>query len=133
MRARRVFLDANILFSAAYREDSGLLRLWKPGGAALITSQYALEEARRNLDEPEQRARLAALAGKMMVIETAGAAPGLPPGVTLPEDDVPILLAAIACRATHLLTGDARAFGRYYGKTIGGVTVLKPSMFLAEK
>ncbi len=29
---RRVFLDANILFSAAYREKAGLLRLWRLPG-----------------------------------------------------------------------------------------------------
>jgi hypothetical protein len=33
----------------------------------------------------------------------------LPEGVSLPEKDVPILLAAIEARATHLLTGDLRA------------------------
>jgi predicted nucleic acid-binding protein len=45
----RVFLDANVLFSAAYRSDSGLLKLWKLKRTKLITSTYALEEARTNL------------------------------------------------------------------------------------
>ena len=42
-------MDANILFSAAYRSDAGLKRLWKLPGARLITSAYAVEEARRNM------------------------------------------------------------------------------------
>ena len=43
----RVFLDANILFSAAYRSESGLKQLWHISEAQLLTSQYAVEEARR--------------------------------------------------------------------------------------
>ena len=52
----RVFLDANILLSAALRPKAGLLRLWKLANAALMTSDHAIEEARRNLDAPGQRA-----------------------------------------------------------------------------
>ena len=47
----RVFLDANILFSAAYRRESGLKQLWRISETQLLTSGYAVEEARRNLDE----------------------------------------------------------------------------------
>jgi predicted nucleic acid-binding protein len=54
----RVFLDANVLLSAALRPKAGLLRLWTLANAALITSDHAIEEARRNLDAPGQRARL---------------------------------------------------------------------------
>jgi hypothetical protein len=32
----------------------------------------------------------------------------------LPENDRPILWAAISIRATHLLSGDFKAFGRFY-------------------
>lgn len=49
----RLFLDANILFSAAYRPDAGLRRLWEVPNVELVTSAYAGEEARRNLDLPE--------------------------------------------------------------------------------
>ena len=54
----RLFLDANVLFSAAYRAEAGVTRLWSDERWALITSEYAIEEARRNLDEREQLARL---------------------------------------------------------------------------
>jgi uncharacterized protein len=47
----RLFLDANVLFSAAYRPDAGLGQLWKLEGAILCSSHYALEEARINLTE----------------------------------------------------------------------------------
>lgn len=54
----RLFLDANVLFSAAYRPDAGLLQLWKIKNVILCSSAYALEEARINLEEENQRARL---------------------------------------------------------------------------
>ena len=40
-----VFLDANVLFSAAYRSEAGLQRLWDLKGVELVSSMYAVEEA----------------------------------------------------------------------------------------
>ena len=54
----RVFLDANVLFSAAYRPDSRLRELWALAEVELVTSAYSVEEACRNLDNPVQRADL---------------------------------------------------------------------------
>jgi hypothetical protein len=51
----RLFLDANVLSSAAYRSDAGLRRLWSLDNVELCTSGYALEEARVNLSEETQR------------------------------------------------------------------------------
>jgi predicted nucleic acid-binding protein len=56
-----VFLDANVLFSAAYRPDAGLVRLWHVAGVELISSDYAVQEARRNLATAAQRERLETL------------------------------------------------------------------------
>jgi hypothetical protein len=53
--------------------------------------------------------------------------------VELAEKDAPILLAAIGARATHLLTGDVRDFGRYFGKRLGGVLVLTPGEYLRRR
>jgi uncharacterized protein len=122
-----VFLDANILFSAAYRSDAGLKRLWKLPGARLITSAYAAEEARRNLGYPERREDLAGLLDSLEVVTTALPAEHLLYStVKLPEKDQPILLAAIGAGATHLLTGDFRHFGSHYGERIVGVLILPP-------
>jgi hypothetical protein len=127
-----VFLDANILFSAAYRSDTGLKRLWKLPGARLITSAYAAEEARRNLGYPEQREDLAGLLDSVEVVTTALPAEHLLYStVKLPEKDQPILLAAIGAGATHLLTGDFRHFGPYYGERIQGVLILPPGDYLS--
>jgi hypothetical protein len=124
----RVFLDANVLFSAAWRADSGLLRLWRLD-VVRVTSSYALEEALRNLD-PERRSRLRVLRGDVDVIDHRPEHLDLPAGVRLPADDRPILGAAIAAGASHLLSGDRRAFGELYGRRVEGVLVLRPAAYL---
>src|SRR5277367_1854968 len=100
----RLFLDANVLFSAAYRNDARLLRLWKLNSVTLCSSRYALEEARINLSDEDQRMRLAKLSGSIQLIEAGHGT--LPRGIFLPEKDVPIFLAAVEAQATYLLTGD---------------------------
>ena len=124
----RLFLDANILCSAAYRPNAGLLRLWKLNNVALCSSQYALEEARFNLAEESQRSRLARLAQRVQLFDSFSHE--FPADVSLPEKDKPILLAAIEARATHLITGDVRHFGPYFGKKIEGILVLTPADYL---
>ena len=42
----QVFLDANVLFSAAYRLDTPLRKLFSLPNVMLVTSAYALEEAK---------------------------------------------------------------------------------------
>lgn len=124
----RLFLDANVLFSAAYRADSGLLQLWKLEGTAVCSSRYAVEEARFNLGEAAQRRRLEGLELRLSLFDSA--VKQLPRGISLPEKYVPILLAAIEASATHLLTGDLQHFGPYLGKRIEGILVLTPREYL---
>ena len=128
----RVFLDANVLFSAAYRERAGLLELWELPRVALLTSGYAAEEARRNLEDEEARRRLHHLLKEVEILPEATRLT-LPDGIRLTEKDRPILLAAIAARATHLLTGDVSDFGPYFGKRIQGVLIQTPAAFLVSR
>lgn len=129
----RVFLDANVLFSAAYRIDSALRRLWKLSKVELISSEYAVTEARQNLDTDDHHNRLdGLLRGMAIVAESAEPAP-LPKGVSLPTKDQPILAAAIAAGATHLLTGDKADFGNLFGKQIDGVLIQLPADYLAAR
>jgi uncharacterized protein len=126
---RRVFLDANVLFSAAYREGAGLLALWELPGIRLLTSGYAAEEARRNLDAAEKRLKLEGLLDAVEVVPEAPNQP-LPADVRLPENDRPILRAALAAGATHLLTGDLRDFGHVLNRKVAGVRIQTPGAFL---
>jgi uncharacterized protein len=127
----RLFLDANILFSAAYRHSSELLALWRLKDVKLCTSRFALEEARINLSDEAQRQRLVNLSNSVDLFDAPDE--GLPEGIRLPEKDVPILLAAVAARATHLLTGDVRHFGPYLGRKVCGILVLVPGDYLKRR
>lgn len=126
----RLFLDANVLFSAAYAEGSGLTRLWRSKAVRLLASGYVIEEARRNLDNADARDRLEVLLQKIEQVGDPAAAldPEMEQG--LPENDRPVLRAAMAAGATHLLSGDRRAFGAWYGKRLASVLVLRPADYL---
>lgn len=130
MKKHILFLDANVLFSAAYREHSGILRLWQIKSIKLISSIYAVEEARRNLDIPLQKERLEKLLSDLEEVLPHHTNIELPKNVTIREKDKPILLSAISAKADFLITGDVRDFGKFYGKKIGGVTILPPAEYL---
>jgi uncharacterized protein len=128
----RLFLDANILFSASYCEGAGVAVLWAIENVALFTSSYAIEEAKRNLAERDQKERLDRLLQPLHVVQTAAAQKAICEEVDLPEKDWPILGGAIAAKATHLITGDFKHFGRYFGKRIHGVLVLPPADYIRD-
>lgn len=128
----RVFLDANILFSAAYRSRARLQRLWQLPDVDLLTSPYAVAEARRNLSDRYQRARLTRLVRRLTVTAEPESGP-LPTEIRLPDKDRPIFLAAQQARAGFLITGDVAHFGPYFGHTVAGVTILAPAEYLARK
>lgn len=129
----RVFLDANVLFSAAYRTDSRLVALWSLPETELVTSVLALEEARRNLavHKLAALARLDELAEGLDIVDGLGAS--LPEDVSLAEKDAPILAAAISAGCSHLITGDNQHFGPLYGTAVRGVLILTPSQYLAGR
>ena len=124
-----LFLDANVLYSAAYRPGTRLREFWARPGVQLVTSAYALEEARRNLAGPDQRAALSELAAGLRIVHESGTW-ALPRELDLPEKDKPILAAAVVCGATHLITGDQMHFGRWYGQQLCGIVVLRPAAYL---
>ena len=126
----RLFLDANVLFSAAYG-SRGLGVLWdkaRQGSLKLMASAYTVEEAVRNLFQPEHPARLKELLTDLLIVQEAD--PDVPCPVDLPEKDVPVLMAAMQSRATHLITGDLKHFGKYRRRTINGVYICTPRDYL---
>lgn len=131
----RLFLDANILFSAASSADSPLLELWRLKKVLLFSSAYALEEARRNLAllRPDRLSNLQQLTAKVQLADAPPLATAPIEARALPQKDLPILLAAIEARATHLLTADKRHFGPLRGKTVDGVLVFTPGDYLRIK
>ena len=110
---QRLFLDANVLFTAAHNPQGKAALLISLGQNRLVqlaTSAYACEEARRNLARkfPQALPRFEAILEYLLLVAEAGA---IPCPECLPEKDRPIYRAAHACRADVLLTGDLRDFG----------------------
>ena len=119
----RVFLDANILFSAS-DEISATRRLFTllVQRDEAITSPHAWEEARRNLERKRPHL-LPGLEGLRRSV-TMTHAFRLPDGLNLAEKDKPVLAGAIGSACSHLWTSDRSHFGALYGQTLHGVSIV---------
>lgn len=109
----RVFLDANVLFTAAHNprgKAAFVITLGSEGLFQLTTSAHAREEARRNL-ERKAPDRLSRFRQQLSAIRLVADNPAIRCPADLAEKDWPIYRAAHACKATVLLTGDHRDFG----------------------
>ena len=123
----RIFLDANILFSASL-ESSHASRLAERliERHEVVTSAYAHEEALRNI-RIKQGHRETAYLGfvrRIRIIKSVHERPDLP----VEPKDQPILAGAMASGSDYLVTGDKRHFGHLYGKTLFGVTIVTVTM-----
>ena len=129
----RIFLDANVLFSAAKSAGAvrKLLAMLLEQGHELCADGYVVEEARRNLalKSPGSMPELESLLSR---VELAPIALGTGSTLPLPEKDRPVLEAAIRSRSDILVTGDRTHFGRFFGSKIEGVEILAPAT-LAER
>lgn len=132
----RVFLDANILFSAAKSDGAvrELLRRLREAGHVLVADGYVLAEARHNLVNKGPQA-LVALDQLSTVVELHRNVAGNhrhPDVAWLPPKDRPVLAAAISLGCHALLTGDKRDFAAGFGRSFAGVAVHSPrSLFEA--
>ena len=127
-RPIRLFLDANLLISAAWKDGSKVIRIWRIPGVQLLTSEYVLGECGRNLPLPHQQQRLAELLLSVRVIQIPDDA-ALPRPPLLPQKDQPVLTGAVFARADFLFTGDIRHFGQWYGSTLLGIRIEPPGSF----
>lgn len=136
--ADRLFLDANVLFTAAHHPQGKAAFLFQAAAGAgclpwtLLSSAYAVEEARRNLAAkfPAAMVEWPALLKRLQIVPQP-AAPRL--ALDLPDKDQPIWAAAHAARASHLLTGDIKDFGPHMNRPAdtGGVTIQTVAEYLA--
>jgi len=103
---RRLFLDANVLFTAAHNpggKAAFIIGQSDTGPWEVCTSTFAIEEARRNLIRKFSSC-LNAFEALVSGMQRAPEHRDPPCPVPLEEKDRPILAAAMACGATHLLT-----------------------------
>jgi uncharacterized protein len=142
----RLFLDSNVLFTAAHNpggKAATVVWLAAEGLWHVVSSEHAVEEARRNLARkyPQALDRLALLLQAVRVVRQSP-----PPAADadvdlirsrarLPPKDQVILDAALGCRATHLLTGDTHHFGALLERPdlVGGLMVQTVAGFLADR
>lgn len=126
----RVFLDANILFSAAKSDGAVrlLLELLRKAGHECWVDGYVAEEARRNLaaKAPGGVAALDAILERVHRAAAQHADAALEATLPLPEKDRPVLAAAIRHGCAALVTGDRSHFGALYGKTLHDVAIHSP-------
>lgn len=128
-----LFLDANVLVSAALKPDSRLAELWRLDDVRLLGSPHVVAEARRNVGDPAAAARLEALIARVAVLPSEPADFEITDDPGLPAKDRPVLLAAIASGADHLLTGDLSHFGPCMARVIAGVRIALPGEYLRER
>ena len=121
----RVFLDANVLFSASNAGSHfAALMAWLIRESTAVTSDLAVEEARRNL----ALKRPGWLAAFEMLVPQLEMAPSMifAVQVKLADKDVPLLCAAIRSGCELIVTGDRRDFGDLMNRTVQGVRVVSP-------
>lgn len=136
-----IFLDANVYFagSASSTGASALvLQLALKGRIAVTASRLVLREAERNLRRKRPPKDLKMF--RRFLKRTALRVIPTPPetawttyeGVIHPKD-VPVLAAAVASKATYLVTLDRRHFmTKAVRDKVPGLTILTPGDFLHE-
>lgn len=129
---RRLFLDANVLFSAAHKPASaqGLLiefaaRVW----IEIISSPYAVDEARRNLKRksPHSGAAWAKIESTIQLASEPDHESLAWAGKLVVAKDAPILASAARAKVDWLVTGDRADFGALFLTTQRGMLVMPPS------
>lgn len=127
----RCFLDANVLFSGS-NQASQMHRLLNYAAVhhQLITSEYAKEEAIRNIRVKCETWEN----GFNLIMREMTVVPSIdqPLNVVIAPKDRPILAAAIVQECQRLITGDKKDFGHLFRKEIEGVTILTPLMWTEE-
>ena len=129
----KLFLDANIIFTAAYSAQGlsrGLFRLAAAGKCDLCTSAFAHEETIRNMQKkaPDKLTDLTTLMQQVDILPEPH-----PQWVIRAErlllaaKDAPVLAAALQGKVDIFVTGDRRDFGHLFGQVLEGVKILTPA------
>lgn len=119
----RVFLEANVLFSAS-NPGSNIAQLIDRlmTDATAVTSDLACAEARRNL-ALKREGWLPAFELLLPRVEQVPTALfDLP--VAIDGKDRPLFCSAIRSGCTHFATGDRRDFGHLFDQTVEGVRIV---------
>lgn len=137
----RIFLDANVLFSAAQTDGAvrALIARLHESGHRLVADAHVWEEARRNLVAryPSRLSALDALTSTIAIFPLRGGDQDpesqdlesqSPESLPVDDKDKPVLAAAITLDCRALITGDRTPFGHLFGKAVRGVTIYSPTL-----
>jgi predicted nucleic acid-binding protein len=130
----RVFLDANILFSAAHSPigaSAYIFEIAKDFKLSLITCHYAVEEAHRNLKQ-KSAASVARFRNQLSLVDVIVTTMNKNYPTQLPEKDAPIYCSALIADAQYLVTLDKKDFGFLFFKMKQPFVTCLPSTFLAK-
>ena len=127
----RIFLDANVLFSAA-QTDGAVRRLitrLHESDHQLVTDAHVWEEARRNLlvRYPAALPALDALIPTIRIFPLRGGDEGAG-SLPIDDKDKPVLAAAITLHCHALITGDRTHFGHLFGTAVHRVPIYSPKL-----
>lgn len=100
-------------------------------GIDLLTTEYALGEAERNLRKKSPKSLPSFRAIKPTIGVCSKPSAALESRVSsvaplVPRKDLPILAGAVSAGVDWLITFDGKHFGSLYGKEVYGVLVLEP-------
>ena len=132
----RIFLDANVLFSAAQTDGAvrALIARLHESGHRLVADAHVWEEARRNLVAryPSRLSALDALTSTIAIFPLRGGDQDpesqSPESLPVDDKDKPVLAAAITLDCRALITGDRTHFGHLFGKAVRGVSIYSPTL-----
>ena len=131
----RLFLDTSVLLAASGSDRGASREIFRRAqecGWALLTTPYVVEEVHSNLPNlpsaaTAEWARLRPSLTLMDDVLTLDRA-----AVFEPAKDRPILFSALAW-SEILLTLDRADFGKLFGSTFYGLSILTPGMFLENE
>lgn len=136
---KRLFLDANVIFSAAISPRGrcrAFFNLAHHGYCQLLTSPHAITETERNLmtkyPQHLDQYREQLLPTLLLVPEASFAKVEWAMTMGLPLKDAPILASAVTAGADYLVTGDKQHFSPLYGKIVGSTKILDPQGTLSK-
>jgi len=137
----QVFLDANVYFAGSASPTGGsalILQLILNGRIEVTASRLVLREAERNLRRKRPPKDLKAFHqflkhAKLRVIRTPPETAWKPYEGVIHPKDVPVLAAAVASKATYLITLDRRHFlTKAVTEKVPDLAILTPGDFLRE-
>lgn len=125
----KVFLDANILFSASNipGNTARFVRFLSNKGVS-ISADYAVAEAHRNIaaKRPQWMRGFEKIVGSIRIVQSVDCLVS----VDIAAKDRPILATAIREQCDYLVTGDRRDFGHLFEKTINSTKIVTIPMMI---